>query len=398
MPQVVQYDELEFRLSDIPAVGNILSNIPLPVPGMKGSLDAGFELKYSAPYVYGVVINEFESNPPGTDSGNEWVELYNSTLNSVDLEGYRIIPLSGANKVYTIPNTILGPGERVVITFPGQFLNNTRESVTLFDPDGIVVDTTPIKSDSKDDDSTWQRETDASVKWVQKKGTKGADNGGKYTGGTPIKAALAKCALDAGTQAFAEMGLKLVGLDGVAQFLQRTIELTIEKAIDMIASSVVGASIFIEIAVSDLTGTAHSGLRFSLAIGKDFVSNGLKWAIGQITGMMNSMDNPTGMTPRQIVSDDVYFQTMIFARVTTPKILGNTLGGRSDITAGVVIGCNLTALSNLLGRPGGTWKVNVGLVLEGIHPHMVPPMIKVVADDTKSVDLWLFRMTLQKAG
>jgi hypothetical protein len=394
LPHVVQYDEFELRLSDIPGFGTILSNIPLPIPGLKGSIDAGFEVKYNLPYIYGVVINEFELNPPGTDAGNEWIELYNSTVSSVNLDGYLIVPFSNAAKSYTIRDKVIGPGERVVITFPTQFLNNTKESIALYDPDGNVVDHTPVKNDTADDDRTWQRETDASAKWVFKKGTKGEDNGGKMMGGGPIRAAVVQCVIDAGNQTFKEMGSKVVGPDGVALFLKRVIELTIQNAINMIANCVVSASIFIELAVSDVTGSAHSGIRFSLVLGKDLIRDGLTWAVGQVTSMMKNIDNPTGMTPKQIVSDDIYFQVMIFAQVTTPKILG-PLGGKVGITAGVVVECNLSAMCALFGKGNGNWRVNVGLVLEDIPTHLVPPMIKT--DPEKRTDIWLFRMTLEKS-
>ncbi|MDR0791480.1 MAG: lamin tail domain-containing protein, partial [Methanomassiliicoccaceae archaeon] len=336
----------------------------------------------------------FELNPPGEDRDNEWVELYNSTLSAVDLDGYSLVPSSNPQKVHVIHGATLGPGERMTVTFAGQFLNNTRESITLYDRDGKEVDSTPVKNDTRNDDFTWQRDTDGSAKWVFKKGTKGADNGGRIMGGNPIRAALAQCVMAAAEQAFREMGSKIIGPDGVALFLKRVIELTIEKAIDMIASCVVSASIFIEITLSDLSGSVHSGIRFSLMLDREIVKDGLTWAVGQITAMMKNIDNPTGMTPRQIISDDIYFQTMIFAQVTTPKILGS-LGGKSGVTAGLVIGCNITALCNLLGRPGGTWKVNIGLVLEDIPPVMAPPMLK--ADPDKKLDLWLFRMTLERS-
>jgi hypothetical protein len=394
MPQIVQYDEFELRLSDIPGLGTILSNIPLPIPGLKGSLDAGLEIKYNLPYVYGVVINEFELNPPGNDAGNEWVELYNSTFSTVDLEGYMLAAFSKGDKYYTIHDMTIGPGEHVVITFPTQFLNNTKESVTLFDPDGNVVDYTPQKNDSADDDRTWQRETDGSAKWVFKKGTKGEDNGGKIMGGSPLRAAVVQCMLDAGKQAFGEMGSKIVGPDGVALFLKRVIELTIQNAINMIANCVVSASIFIELSIGDGTGSVHGGIKFSLVLGREIIKDGLNWAVGQVVSMMKNIDNPTGMTPKQILSDDIYFQTMIFARVTTPKILG-PIGNIAGITAGVVIECNLTALCTLFGKSEGQWRVNAGLVFEGFPPYLAPPMMKVDLD--KKVDLWLFRLTLEKS-
>ncbi|MCL1983868.1 MAG: lamin tail domain-containing protein, partial [Methanomassiliicoccaceae archaeon] len=394
MPQVVQYEELEFRLSDIPGVGEVLSNIPLPVPGLKGSLDAGFELKYNSPFVYGVVINEFELNPPGPDADNEWVELYNSTISTVDLEGYRIVPFSNPSKEYIIRDFVLHPGERIVITFPGQFLNNAAEAVILYDADDNEVDRTPLKSDSKNDDQTWQRETDASAKWVFKKATKETDNGGKLMGGNPIRALIMDCVLSAAKEAFTEFGLKIIGPDGVAEFLKRVIELTIKNAIDMIASCVVSASVFIEIAVSDYSGSVHSGLRFSLILDGDFVRDGLNWIVGQIKGMMNNMDNPTGMTPRQIISDDVYIQTMVFFQVSAPKVLG-PLSKEVKVTAGIVVSCNLTAVSSLLGRGGDSWKVKAGIVLEDYPSIMVPPMFK--ADIDKKTDLWLFKMTFERS-
>ncbi|MCL1984379.1 MAG: lamin tail domain-containing protein, partial [Methanomassiliicoccaceae archaeon] len=394
MPLVVQYEDLEFRLSDIPGVGEVLSNIPLPVPGLKGSLDAGFELKYNSPFVYGLVINEFELNPPGPDADNEWVELYNSTLSTVDLEGYRLVPFSHPSKEYIIHDFVLHPGQRIVITFPGQFLNNAAEAVILYDADDNEIDRTPLKSDSKNDDLTWQRETDASAKWVFKKATKGTDNGGKMMGGNPVRALIMECVMNAARTAFAEFGLKIIGPDGVADFLKRVIELTIRNAIDMIASCVVSASVFIEIAVNDYTGSIHSGLRFSLFLDGDFVRDGLNWIVGQIKGMMNNMDNPTGMAPRQIISDDVYIQTMVFFQVTAPKVLG-PLSDDVHVTAGIVVSCNLTAVSNLLGRGGGTWRVNAGIVLEDYPSIMVPAMFKV--DLGKKTDLWLFKMTFERS-
>jgi uncharacterized membrane-anchored protein YhcB (DUF1043 family) len=394
IPQLVQYEELEFRLSDVPGVGDMLSNIPLPIPGTKGSLDAGIELKYNLPYQYGVVINEFELNPPGTDNDNEWVELYNSTLTSVNLDGYKITPFSNPKKVYEIKDVTLSPGGRTVITFPGQFLNNSKEMVILYDADGVEVDCTPMKTDSRNDDFTWQRETDASTKWVLKKQTKGTDNGGMLANGSPVRAAIMQCVVKAGQDAFKEMGSKIIGPDGVALFLKRMVELTIKYAIDMIANCVVSAAIFIELSIADMSGTGHAGIRFSLMLDKEIVKDGLNWAVGQILAMMNSIDNPTGMTARQIISDDIYFQTMVYAQVTAPRILGN-VNGNVGVTAGVAIGCNITALCNLFGRSGGTWKVNAGIVLEDIPTYMVPPQLK--ADPDKKSDLWLFRMTLEKA-
>jgi len=41
-------------------------------------------------YAVDISIIEVESNPAGTDAGNEWVRLFNPFGNSVDLTGWKI--------------------------------------------------------------------------------------------------------------------------------------------------------------------------------------------------------------------------------------------------------------------------------------------------------------------
>jgi hypothetical protein len=62
-----------------------------------------------------------------------------------------------------------------VVTFGGQCLDNDDESVILGDGSGILVDQTPVKSDSNDARS-WQRVPDAGSSWVNKSATKGYTN------------------------------------------------------------------------------------------------------------------------------------------------------------------------------------------------------------------------------
>ncbi|MBU7004518.1 MAG: lamin tail domain-containing protein [Theionarchaea archaeon] len=41
------------------------------------------------------MINELEHNPAGTDTGNEWVELFNPTSSSVSLSGWSLSTTHG---------------------------------------------------------------------------------------------------------------------------------------------------------------------------------------------------------------------------------------------------------------------------------------------------------------
>ena len=398
MPELIQYEELELRLSDIPGVGTMLSNIPLPIPGMKGSIDAGMQLKYNTPYKHGLVINEFESNPEGNDSGKEWVELYNSTSKSIDIEGYVIVPSTGVSKSYEITGVReIAPGERMVITLPGTKLNNSAgamglgESVRLLDTNGNEVDITPWKADTANDDKTWQRTYDGSTSWSFAKATKGEKNGGKIAGGNAVKVIIQDILVNSAAQAMGEMKILTSGLD-IENMIKRTLELVIKNAIETIAGCIVEASVFIEVKVSEYTGSAYGGVRLALTVGPDIIRDGLNWMVGSVHGMVMNIDNPSGLKPMTILSDDVFIKFTAFAGIGMPKFLRAATDARVEIA--VVVGCNISAVNNLFGNDGGTWRVTAGVMIEDIPAAFVPVSLK--ADMDRHADLWLVKAEFQR--
>ena len=93
-------------------------------------------------------INEFESNPEGPDTGNEWVELYDR--GDVNLNGYKLVNNDG--------DEILLSGsfsKYYVYSFEKQWLDNTNEKLLLY-KDGELVDETDEVDDGENDDKTWQ--------------------------------------------------------------------------------------------------------------------------------------------------------------------------------------------------------------------------------------------------
>jgi hypothetical protein len=125
-----------------------------------------------------LLINEFELNPAGSDSGNEWVELFNPGENSIDLTGWTL--KNNDNDVYSLSGTISPKGYEV-ITFSGLWLDNSDEKVILLNPSSQEIDSTPIKVDSSNDDNTWQRipngvDTDSNSDWVFQLSIKGDAN------------------------------------------------------------------------------------------------------------------------------------------------------------------------------------------------------------------------------
>lgn len=130
-----------------------------------------------------IVINEVELNPPGRDDNREWIELYNPTSSKVNIGGW--VLTTKYKRTYTIPpDTFIEPDSYFTITFPGFFLSNTNEQVTLKDASGREIDKTPIMNDIEDNAKTWQRypngvDTDSNMDWQFKTSTKSSSNGGE---------------------------------------------------------------------------------------------------------------------------------------------------------------------------------------------------------------------------
>ena len=72
-----------------------------------------------------IIIIEAESNPQGTDAGNEWIKLFNSSNEQKDVSGWSLKFTHGKTVVYNIPmGKIISPCSEFKITFPSQFLDN----------------------------------------------------------------------------------------------------------------------------------------------------------------------------------------------------------------------------------------------------------------------------------
>jgi hypothetical protein len=131
-----------------------------------------------------VVINEFEQNPPGPNSGYQWVELFNPTESDIDIGGWRLRSTYSASIMedrrqlsYKISyGTIIPAGGFYVITFDELWLSLEDEYIILLDRNGMEVDKTPMKSDTYDDDRCWARCPDGAADWVFQASTKGRRN------------------------------------------------------------------------------------------------------------------------------------------------------------------------------------------------------------------------------
>lgn len=109
-------------------------------------------------------ITEFESNPSGADTGNEWIELYSK--DEINLQNYKLINNDGDE--IELNKTFEG---YYVFIFEKQWLDNSDEKLMLY-KGGELIYETEIFKDDKNNGQTWQ----LCDNWEFKEGTKGKEN------------------------------------------------------------------------------------------------------------------------------------------------------------------------------------------------------------------------------
>ncbi|PIR76611.1 MAG: hypothetical protein COU32_01155 [Candidatus Magasanikbacteria bacterium CG10_big_fil_rev_8_21_14_0_10_42_10] len=113
-----------------------------------------------------VHINEIYPNPPGSDSDDEFIELYNAGAETVDITNWKLGDSS--KKRYTITDGHLTPGAYLVLkrATTGIALNNSGgEEVGLYDPNGAMVEKTHFTGSAAEGQS-WARKEDGSWAWT----------------------------------------------------------------------------------------------------------------------------------------------------------------------------------------------------------------------------------------
>ena len=88
-----------------------------------------------------VAVSEIFPNPTGTDKGNEWIEIHNSTSANLDLSGWKILNTTGKSFTFP-PGTHLSAQGYLILTdqVTKISLKNSGDQVQILDPDGSVQD------------------------------------------------------------------------------------------------------------------------------------------------------------------------------------------------------------------------------------------------------------------
>ena len=141
-----------------------------------------------------IVINEVELNPEGADGGNEWVELYNTGPEGINVTGWELRSKNG--RLFILDSYYLDPDNHLSLYIPSsKSLVNSNDFVRLLNSSSDEVDITHSLNDTvspstNGDSRTWQRcpdgyDTGSDDDWGFHEGTyegpndcESGDNGG----------------------------------------------------------------------------------------------------------------------------------------------------------------------------------------------------------------------------
>lgn len=96
-----------------------------------------------------IILSEVMPNPEGSDNETEWIEIYNTGTENVDLGNWQLDDEEGGSDIYTFPaNTIIEAQDFLVIYRVDSdiALNNDADSVRLFDYEGTLQDDVTYES------------------------------------------------------------------------------------------------------------------------------------------------------------------------------------------------------------------------------------------------------------
>ena len=132
------------------------------------------------PPVEGSVLKLNEIMSKDVDPKPDWIEVYNSGNEDVDISGYWLNDKPTSEGGFQIPNgTIIAAGGFYVVDSDesGESISSGGEDVSLSEPDGTVIDHTITPDMSSNVGLTWSREIDGVGEWMISSPSKGSSNG-----------------------------------------------------------------------------------------------------------------------------------------------------------------------------------------------------------------------------
>jgi len=416
IPEVETYDSVQYSLHDIPGVGMALSNIPIPPLGLKASINAGLEIVYNLQGIMedNVVINEIELNPRGLTAGNQWVEIFNPTAEPVLIENWFLTSPSD-NVNYSFPaGMVIDPGGYFIAEFENASLSKSDNLFKLFDNNGALIDSTPAISEPDNEmtgsfyvgamgsRNTWQRSPNGANlslegEWVFNQSTKGVENVAVDLNFKVIVWNLIKGAFNTTWHNLKDQ-LEL-SLDFIVKLVTEFIQRFIEDVLRVVEQSVIETSLFLDVMLTDMTGTGGAGMTLSFVIdgGKTLVQI-LRWIIDSVATFLANFGKPCqpGQYPKLSpeVPEHLFIRLDVYGMVEVPKMVKSAIQNDEDMGQVKLAGrieANIPALGELAGKEMGRWRINFGVYVESMPAAIADPLF---GTGDASPDVWLFKGTV----
>lgn len=211
---------------------------------------------------------------------------------------------------------------------------NDGDSIVLMDPAGVPVDSTPMLRDGDNDERTNQRSWDGGPKWVFRQGSKGGSNG------VPVLLAsedfIVKALFEAFKEAFIQTQLQEVSasLDFVLLFAKRVLNNFIENLLSLVKEIIHEVVFYVEVVLSDASGTAGVGMRQSFVVTGEAIVDLLRWLIHTLATFIVNLGRPSNPIvyptfPRSFFSE-LYLSFEVLFTVGMPKMV-RVLGAVGDL-------------------------------------------------------------------
>ncbi|MFA6373568.1 MAG: lamin tail domain-containing protein, partial [Methanothrix sp.] len=183
-----------------------------------------------------IIVNEWEPNPPGTDTGKEWIELYNPTSQAVNIGGWKIVDGYYGKSISIPPDTIIVPDGYQLLTWTnGTLINSYPTSISILDSVGSEVDHTSSVKDNKNNNLCWARDPngkdlDSDLDWKFQAATPGSSNGASSADIYAGETLRLQFNLTAGCSAQSQAQLSAELLSSAGKILAPTLPLNVRRA------------------------------------------------------------------------------------------------------------------------------------------------------------------------
>lgn len=144
--------------------GNCYEDLCDNLSGLQKVVPTGYSRQGFDCLLLDLRLTELLPNVTGSDTGKEFIEIHNSNDVAIDLSGY-YVRLGAAGKQYMLPATAIINAKQYAAfsdTQLGLTLPNTSASVSLYAPDGTLLDETPAYDNPGENfawamiDGSWQ--------------------------------------------------------------------------------------------------------------------------------------------------------------------------------------------------------------------------------------------------